>query len=60
MHRSINVHFISNHDTINGPDHWKTEQNGGHFVNHWKTEQTTTIGSQNAFGIPAPTVVLIA
>ena len=24
----------------NGPDHRKTEQNGGHFVNHWKTEQT--------------------
>ena len=33
----------------NGPDHWKTEQNGGHFVNHektehhWRTEQSPTI-----------------
>ena len=46
----------------NGPNHWKIEQNGNHFVNHWKTQrhwkpkQTPIIQITNMFGILAPTV----
>ena len=52
----------------NGPDHSKTEQNGGFCYkmadhskteHHSKTEQTPTIRKRNAFGIRAPTVVRI-
>ena len=43
----------------------KSKQNGSHFVkkirnlNHWTIEQLLTIWNHNAFGIRAPTVLLI-
>ena len=67
--------------TIQKPNCWKSEPNGGHFVpisdgfgqkaailfktehhwkteRHWNTEHRITIGIQNVFIIPAPTVSL--
>ena len=39
----------------NGPVHWKTEQNGGHF--YQPLENQTLLEIPNMFGIPAPTVL---
>ena len=40
----------------NGPDHLKSEQNDGHFVQTFENQTPSIIQNPNAFGNRAPTV----